>query len=229
MRRVQDAVDDGIAHIQIGRTHVDLGSQAFFAVGVFSLSHFRKEAQIFLRGTVSVRALFARFGQRAAQIFDLFRGKVADERFAFFDQARRAIVDDVEEVGSVALFRPFVAHPADIAADGVHKFRLFFGRVGVVEKEVAFAAVFLGDPEIDEHALGVPDMQIAVGFGGKARLDRGDFSRVYILVDNLFDKIRRFDHKFFSVFIAVNFRITPLFYSKNPIIAKVFAENLRSS
>lgn len=144
MRRVQDAVDDGIAHIQIGRTHVDLGSQAFFAVGVFSLSHFRKEAQIFLRGTASVRALFARFGQRAAQIFDLFRGKVADERFAFFDQARRAIVDDVEEVGSVALFRPFVAHPADIAADGVHKFRLFFGRVGVVEKEVAFAAVFLG-------------------------------------------------------------------------------------
>ena len=35
----------------------------------------------------------------------------------------------------------------------------------VVETQVALAAVFLGQAEVDADALGVADMQVAVGFG----------------------------------------------------------------
>ena len=82
----------------------------------------------------------------------------------------------------------------NVRADGVHEFRLFLAGVGVVEEEVALAAVFECRAEVDEHALGMPDVQISVGFGGEARLHRRNFSLRKVALHDLFDEVSRFCH-----------------------------------
>jgi hypothetical protein len=60
---------------------------------------------------------------------------------------------------------PVIAQPADVFLDGVDIFLLFLDRIGVVEAQVAAAAEFLGDAEVQPDRLGVADMQVAVRLG----------------------------------------------------------------
>ena len=71
MGGVQDAVDDGVAHVDVGGSHVDLRAQALFAVLVLARLHLLEELQIFLGGAAPVRAFGAGFGEGAAGVFDL--------------------------------------------------------------------------------------------------------------------------------------------------------------
>ena len=80
MGNVQDAVDDGVAQVEVGRRHVDLGAQALFAVRVLALPHLAEEAQVFLDRAAPKRALLPGLGERAPRIFDLLGGKIAHER-----------------------------------------------------------------------------------------------------------------------------------------------------
>ena len=52
--------------------------------------------------------------------------------------------------------------------DGVDVFLLFLGRVGVVEAQVAGAAVDLGRPKLRQMLLAWPVVQVAVGLGREA-------------------------------------------------------------
>ena len=189
MGRVQDPVDDGIAQVDVGRRHVDLCAETLFAVRVLSRLHLAEELQIFLGRAVPIGTFLPGFRQGPPRLLDLLGGEVADERLPVADQPFGVLIDDVEEVGCVHLFLPLVAQPEDVLPDRVDEFRLFLGRVGVVEEEVAFPVIFFGGSEIDEHALGVPDVEIPVRFGGKPCLDGSDLPCRQILLDELFDKI----------------------------------------
>src|SRR5436309_13491600 len=70
-----------------------------------------------------------------------------------------------------AMIRPTADEPGDILEDGIHIFDLFLGGVGVVIAQVANAAELARDAEVEADALGVADVQIAVGLGRKARVD----------------------------------------------------------
>ncbi len=74
----------------------------------------------------------------------------------------------------VEVLAPIEAEPAHVALDRVDIFLLLLGRIGVVEAQVATAAEFLGDPEIQADRLGVADMEIAV----RLRRKPGDDGRV---------------------------------------------------
>src|SRR5581483_2959765 len=63
------------------------------------------------------------------------------------------------------------AQPLDVGADRVDVLDLLLLGVGVVEAEVAAAAVLLGDPEVEADRLGVADVEVAVGLGGEPRQD----------------------------------------------------------
>ena len=67
----------------------------------------------------------------------------------------------------------FVAQPLHRVADAIDVFLLFFLRVGVIEAQVTHATVFLGELEVKPDALGMPDMQVAVGFRREASADLG--------------------------------------------------------
>ena len=192
MGTAQNTINDGVAEVHIRGGHVDLRAQALFPVRIFPLPHFAEELKIFLWRTVPVRAFLSRLGEGAARRADLFGGQVADKGLAFRNQLLRIVVNDVEKVGGIHLLRPLIPYPFDIAADRLDEFRLFFGRVGVVEKEIAFAAVLLRCCEVEAYGLGMSYMQVAVGFGRKTGLNFGHSARVQILVDDLLDEICRF-------------------------------------
>ena len=40
---VFDSVEDGIAHVEVGRGHVDFGAEDVFAVGEISIAHLMRE------------------------------------------------------------------------------------------------------------------------------------------------------------------------------------------
>ena len=105
--------------------------------------HALEQVQVLLDGAVAVRALLARFGQRAAILADLLGGQVADVGLAGFDQLHRPLVELVEIVGGVeeAVF-PVEAQPAHVFHDGIDVLGLFLARIGVVEAQIALAAEF---------------------------------------------------------------------------------------
>jgi hypothetical protein len=66
---------------------------------------------------------------------------------------------------------PVEAEPVDGVDDRVDVLLLFLLRVGVVEAQVADAAVLLGEAEVEADALRVADVQVAVRLGRKAGAD----------------------------------------------------------
>ena len=103
---------------------------------------------------------------------DLFGGEVVDVGFARLNELQSPLVELAEVVGGVAEALPLEAEPAHVGHDGVDVLLLFLFGIGVVEAQVGFAAELVGETEVDADGLGVADVQVAVGLGRKARLDR---------------------------------------------------------
>ena len=89
-------VNDRISHIDVGRRHINLGTEHFLAVLIFSRTHLFKQLQVFFYGAIAVRAFFSRLSQRAAVFSHLLRRKVAHKRFSFFDQPDCTFVHLIE-------------------------------------------------------------------------------------------------------------------------------------
>src|SRR5690606_20722519 len=87
------------------------------------------------------------------------------------DQVLGPLVELLEVVGGVVeVLAPVVAEPVHVLDDGVDVLLLLLDRVGVVEPQVAAAAEFLGDAEVDADRLGMADVQVAV----RLRREPGD-------------------------------------------------------
>src|SRR2546425_11118113 len=65
----------------------------------------------------------------------------------------------------------------DVFEYGIDVFDFFFGRVGVVVTQVANASEFTSDAEVEADALGMANVEIAVGLGRKAGVDLPVFRR----------------------------------------------------
>ena len=104
-------------------------------------------------GSVSVPRVLAHFLGR----------QIAHVRLARLDQLHRPFMDLRKIIRRVEqpVF-PIAAQPMHVADDRFDIFRLFLRRVGIVEAQIAFAAEFLGQSEINADGFGVADMQIAV-------------------------------------------------------------------
>jgi len=66
-----------------------------------------------------------------------------------------------------ALVGPAGDQPLDVGRDGLDILDLLLGRVGVIEAQVALAVVLAGDAEVQADGLGVADVQVPLGSGGK--------------------------------------------------------------
>ena len=106
-------------------------------------------------------------------MFAYFVGRqIANESVAGLDQLNSPFVKLVEIVGRVEkTVAPVAAEPAGVFDDGVDIFGFFFGRIGVVEAQIALAAELLGQPEIQVDGFCVADVQIAVRLRWKTRVD----------------------------------------------------------
>ncbi len=66
---------------------------------------------------------------------------------------------------------PVVAEPAHRCGDRILVLDVFLERIRVVEPQMARAAVFRGEPEVQDDRLGVTVMQVAIGLRRKPRDD----------------------------------------------------------
>ena len=117
---MQDAVHHRVAHVEVGRGHVDLRPQRARAVGELAGPHALEQVEVLLDRAVAVGAVLARLGQRAAVLADLVGGQVADVGLAGLDQLHGPLVELLEVVGGVEqpVF-PVEAEPADVLHDRV--------------------------------------------------------------------------------------------------------------
>ena len=191
MLGVQDAVHDGIAHVEVGRGHVDFGAQDAGAVGKLALAHTLKQIEVLLDAAVAVGTVLAGFGEGAAMLANLFGGEVIDVSLAGLDQLHGPLEELIEVVGGIAEALPVEAEPAHVLLDGVDVLLLFLLGVGVVEAQVGFAAELVGQAEVEADGLGVADVQIAVWLRRKACLDDGVavLLRLQILDEYLADEV----------------------------------------
>ena len=188
---VQDAVEHRVAHVDVGRSHVDFRPEHIAAFRVPARAHFLEQAQAFLRGAVAPGRILARLRQGAAVFAHLLLRQLVHVRKAAANQVHGVlialfVVFRCEEQPAV----PGKAQPADVVHDAFDELRFLLGGVGIVKAEVAQPAIALRGDEIDVHGLGVADVQVAVGFRREAGMHPSAvLAGADVLVDKVPDKI----------------------------------------
>ena len=123
---------------------------------------------------------------------DILGRKIVDIGLAGLDQVLGPGVELLEVIGGeVEVFAPVEAEPGDVGLDRLDVLQLLLHRVGVVEAQVAAAAELLRRAEVEADRLGVADVQVAVGLGGKPGVDTaGEFAGFGILENDLLDEVQ---------------------------------------
>ena len=172
--RVHDAVEDGVAQVDVGRGHVDLGAQDPGTVLVLAGAHAREQVQVLLDGAGAVGGVGAGLGERPTGLADLVGGEVVHERLAVLDEVDGPGVQLLEVVRGVEqVLAPVEAQPADVGLDAVDVLLLLLERVRVVEPEIAGATELGRDAEVETDGLGMADVEMAVGLGWEPGDDLG--------------------------------------------------------
>jgi hypothetical protein len=177
MMGFHDPVKHRVAEVQVRSGHVDFGAERSDTFGELPLFHPFKEIEVFFDAAVAVGAVLTGLGQCTSVLAHLLRIEIAYKSVALANELDRPVVQLLEVIRSVEQAVPFEAEPSDIGHDGVDVFLALFAGVRVVESQVAFPAIALGETKVEADALGVSDMQVAVGFGGKTRLESASAQR----------------------------------------------------
>lgn len=177
-----DAVDGRVAHVDVGAGHVDLGAQHHRSVFVLAVAHLAEDAQVFLGRAAAEGAVHAGLAEVAPVGAHLLGGLLVHVGVAGLDQIFGGAVHEAEVVaglvgrgaaGCLAELGPVKTEPFHSVDDAVDVFGVFFFGVGVVKAQVAHAAVVARQAKVDADALGVADVQVAVGLGREAGADLG--------------------------------------------------------
>ncbi len=87
---------------------------------------------------------------------------------------------------------PVKSQPLHVVLDRIDVLDVFLDGIGVVEAEVAVAAEFAGDAEVEADRLGVADVQVAVRLRRKTRDDLAAvLAGGYVGGDDLANEVRR--------------------------------------
>ena len=171
MMRVQDAIQHRVAQVHVARRHIDLGAQDAGAVGELPGAHTAEQVEVFIDRAIAERAVLAGFGQGAALGAHRLWGGVVHIGFPGADQMFGPGVKLLKVIRRVVkVLAPIEAQPADVTLDGIDEKLLFLHRVRVVKTQMARAAKFAGDAEIQTDRLGMSQVQKPV----RVRREAGD-------------------------------------------------------
>src|SRR5262249_25109296 len=130
-----------------------------------------EQVQVLFNGPVPVWAVSARLSERTAVLANLIRAEVAYERLSGLDKLDGPFIELAEVVRCIKQSVPLETEPPNVFHDGLDVFGLLFGRIGVVEPQIALAPEFGGQAEIQAYRFGVSDMKVAVRLGRESRLN----------------------------------------------------------
>ena len=198
---VADAVEHGVAHIEVAGGEVDLRTQGILALRELAGAHAREQIEVFLDRAVAPGADGG--GVHIAAVFaELLRRQLAHIGKPFFNQLHGVFVILLEVVrAEEEPVAPVKAEPVDILLNGFHKLVVLLGGVRVVHAQVADAAEFFGRSEIDAQCLAVADVQVAVRLGretGVHRLSGKPSAGGNVLSDKIMNKIVGIFHSVLS-------------------------------
>ena len=188
-----NAINHRVTHVDIGRCHVDPGTQTMGAIRKFTCTHARKQIHILFHTAAAVRTLLARTREIAAIFARLLRRKAADIGLACTDQLQCKLVECIEIGRRIAdLAAPGKSKPLNIGFDGIDELLTFLLWIGVIEAQIAAAIVCLCSAEIQTDGLGVTDMQEAIGFWWKTRLHSPRMlAALQVLLNNVANEVGR--------------------------------------
>ena len=195
MMSILDAVNDGVAHIEVAALQIDLGAQGVLALRELAVLHALEQVERLLHGTVTPGRTGGG-GSVAAVLLELLGGQLTNISQSLLDQLYSELIVLFKVVRAVQHLIPLKAQPADIFLNGVHELHIFLGGVGVVKAQVALAAKLFGSAEVDAQSLAVADVQIAVGLGRETGMDGLTFKLTAfgnIFNDKLFNKVGSLD------------------------------------
>ena len=162
-----------------------------------AVAHFAKARQVFVGRAAAKRAVGAGGVEVTPVGAHGVGALLVDIGQARDDQRLGGAVHEVEVVARVVQVGahgrrmqrirrfPAEAQPRHRIEDGIDVFLLFLFGVGVIEAHVAHAAVIARQPEVQADALGVADVQVAIGFGRKPRADASRIHRSHGVVSRI--------------------------------------------
>ena len=144
MGHMSDTVNNRISHINIGRCHIYFCTEYLLTIFIFSGFHFLKQLQIFLCASVSVRTLLTGFCQRSSVFPDFLRCQIADICFPFLYQLYCSLIHLLKITRrKKQTVSPVCPQPFHICFNGLHKFKLLFGRICIIKTQIKFSVIFL--------------------------------------------------------------------------------------
>ena len=198
---VADAVEHGVAHIEVAGCEVDLRAQGVLALRELAGAHTRKEVEALLDRTVAPRADGGGV-HVSAVLAELLRRQLAHIGKPFLNELDGVFIVLLEVVRAEEKpVTPVKAEPVDVLLNGLDKLVVLLRRVRVVHAQIADAAEFLGRAEINAQRLAVTDVQVAVRLRREAGVDSlaGETAaRREIGFDKGFDKVFGIFHSVFS-------------------------------
>ena len=196
VRNVGYAVDDGVAHVYVGRGHIYLCPEHLGSVGIDARLHLAEELEVLLYAPVAVGRICARLRERAAGGGYLLGREVADVCVAIHNIFFGYFVHSVVIIGGKHELIVFESQPLERVGDGIDVFVVLLGGVGVVHAQIELCAVLVLDGKIYAQRLDVTDVKVAVGLGRETHLQLVaadfEFSRFEFFVYDLFNEIGSF-------------------------------------
>jgi hypothetical protein len=119
---VQDAVHHGIAHVQVGRSHVEIRRHACARID-----------RDFMEQSGCETDSPCQAGQSAAVLTDLVDREIFHIRFSRLDELNGPLVELIEVVGSVIQAIPVVAHLTLSSMESTYSVSSFIGLVSQID------------------------------------------------------------------------------------------------
>src|SRR5215468_803016 len=190
MAGMEDAVEHRIAHVDVAGRHVDLGANDAGAIGELAGAHAAEEVEIFRTRAVTKRAVAAGRCERAATGPHFVLGLVIHIGEPFLDQVLGPGIELLEIIRrKIEIVAPIEAQPMYVGLDGIDIFLLFLRRIGIVEPQIALAAEFLRNAEVETNRFGMADVKITVRFRRKTGDDFRVTPRIAIGRDDVPDEV----------------------------------------
>ena len=186
---MQHAVDNWVAHVEIGGCHVDFSAQNLGAIFELAIAHIVEKLQVFLDTAVTEGTFHTGLCQRTTSLADFLRGFVGDVRQTRVDEFYSAVEHNIKVVACKQQFVPLETKPLDIRFDTANVLLVFLAGVCVVKTQVALATVLLGKTKVDAQTLGVAYVQVAVWLRWETCINGVNFATGKVAIDYFFNKI----------------------------------------
>ena len=146
-----NAIQNGVAQINIGRLHINFCAQHFFAFFKFTGAHALKQIAILVNRAFAPRTVFAGFCQGAARCAQLVGVKVAHIRVSAFYELHGKVKKLFEVIRSVGHLVPFKPQPFNVVLYRLRVMRRLLFRIGVVKAQIASPLEFARKPKVEAY------------------------------------------------------------------------------